>query len=197
MAHRADAALHLLRIGDSAQCRRNHVAMLERRSELIPFIRIVSQPMQQLRESPFARVNAAAPPNRFQPLAMRGVGNLRRFALRAMIAPKVILVQRLHVLVDGNHRRARRIERNRLNLIAANARLLQDFAASRRQRAHVIFMRLRRVLRIFTLAVQRIFGDGRIQQPSLAVHQRNAHAQGSEIDSRNNRHQQAPFSQPW
>ena len=39
VAHRADAALHFLRIGDAAQRRGDHVAVFERRSELLPLYR--------------------------------------------------------------------------------------------------------------------------------------------------------------
>src|SRR5947209_13586012 len=45
VAHGADAALHLLRIGDTAQCGSDHVAMLEGRSESVTLFGIMPQPM--------------------------------------------------------------------------------------------------------------------------------------------------------
>ncbi len=82
------------------------------------------------------------------------------------------------------------------DLIAGDAGLLQDFARGRGQRPHVIVMRLRGIFRIFALAVQRILGDGGVEQATFAVDQRNANAQCSKINAGHDRHQQAPLSQP-
>ena len=122
--------------------------------------------------------------------------DLRRFAFGAVIAPQVILAQWLNVLADRNYRRACSVECDRLHLIACDGRLFQGLARCRSQRPHVIVMGLRRVLCIFALAVEWVLGDCGFDQTPFAVHQRNANAQGSEVDSRHDRHQQAPLSQP-
>ena len=190
MAHGADAALYFFRIGDAAQRGRHHVAVLEGGNEFRSLAGIVAQPVQQLGKSPLRRIHAAAPLDRFQPFAVSGFGDLRRLALGAMVAPQVVLAERLHVFADRNHRRAGGIERNGLDLIAADAGFLHRLARGGGQGAHVIFVRLGGVFRIFALAVQRIFGNRGFQQPALAVHDRNAHAQRSEIYSRHDGHQQ-------
>src|SRR5579859_2239079 len=71
MAHGANAALYLLRVGDAAQRRRDHVAMLERGNKLRALGRIMPKPVQQLRKTPFRRIHSAAPLNRFQVFAPR------------------------------------------------------------------------------------------------------------------------------
>ena len=61
VAHGADAAFHAAGIGDAAQRGRDHVAVLEGADELRALVWIVAQPVQQLGESPFGGVDAAAP----------------------------------------------------------------------------------------------------------------------------------------
>src|SRR5215469_14536463 len=92
MPHRADAARRLLRIRDSAKRRRKHVAMLERGYETCALFRIVAQPVEQLRESPFGGICSSAPVNRFQPEASRGLGDKSGLARGAVIAPKIVIV---------------------------------------------------------------------------------------------------------
>jgi hypothetical protein len=94
VAHGADAARRLARIGDAAQHRGHHVAMLQRRDHLRALAGIVPQPVQQLRESPLGRVHAAAPFERFQFPGAPGRGDLGGFALGAMVAPQIVIVQR-------------------------------------------------------------------------------------------------------
>ena len=55
----------------------------------------------------------------------------------------------------------------------------------------MIVMRLSGIFRIFALAVQGIFGDGGVEQPAFAVHDRNANAQSAKVDASNNRHHAA------
>jgi hypothetical protein len=49
---------------------------------------------------------------------------------------------------------------------------------------------------VFALAVQRIFGNRRLQKSKLAVYQRNPHTESSAINSGYDGHQQAPFCTP-
>ena len=121
VAHRADAAFRRARVGDAAQRRRDHVAMLERARELSSLVGIVPQPMQQLRESPFGGIHAAAPVDRREAFPMRDLGDLRRLALGAVVAPKVIIVERAHRRIDRHHARPGGVERDRGHLVAADA----------------------------------------------------------------------------
>ncbi len=57
-----------------------------------------------------------------------------------------------------------------------------------RQRPHMVFVRLGSVFRIFALAVQRVLGNRRCQQATLAVHDRHPNVQCPEIHPSNDRH---------
>ena len=128
---------------------------------------------------------------------MRGRGNFRRLALGAMVAPQVVLVEGLHVFAHGNDRGTRGIEGNGLYLVAGDAGLLHRLAGGGGQRAHVVSVRLGGVFRIFTFAVQGIFGDRGLEQPALTVHDRHADAESTEVYASHNGHQQAPSFPGW
>ena len=88
-------------IGDAAQDGRRHVAMFQRGGEAVALLGIVAQPVQQLGEAPFGGVDAAAPVDGFEPGGARGGGDLRGLAPGAVVAPEVVVVERLEV---GVHR---------------------------------------------------------------------------------------------
>ncbi len=125
---------------------------------------------------------------------MRGCRDLRSLALGAMVAPQVVFAERLQVFAHRNDRRASGVERNRFDLVARDTGFLHRLASCGGQRAHVVLVRLGGVFRVFAFAVQGIFGEGRVQQPALAVHDGDANAQGSKVDSSYDRHQQALLS---
>src|SRR4051794_9098227 len=102
MAHGADGSLHLLRIGDAAKDGGDVVAVLEGGGEMIALVGIVAKPVEEFGEAPLGGVNAAAPVDGFEFLAMSGVGDFGSFALGTVIAPEVIVVERIHGGVDGN-----------------------------------------------------------------------------------------------
>ncbi len=81
MAHGADAALDLLRIGDAAEGGGDHVAVLEGGGEGGALVGVVAQPVQELGEAPLVRVDAAAPLDGFEVLAVGERGDLLRFFL--------------------------------------------------------------------------------------------------------------------
>ena len=89
------------RIGDPAQRRRHHVAVLERSGKLAALLGIVAQPVQQLRKSPLVRVHAAAPLDRLEVLLVRQRRDLLRLCLGAVIAPQVVLIERLQFAPTG------------------------------------------------------------------------------------------------
>ena len=61
---------------------------------------IVPQEVQQLGEAPLVRVDAAAPLNGLELLGVGERRDLLRLFLRAMVAPEVVLRERLHGGVD-------------------------------------------------------------------------------------------------
>ena len=119
------------RIGDAAQHRRHHVAMLEGGDELVALLGIVPQPVQQLRKAPLGGIDAAAPVDGFESVLVRLRGDLRRFAPGAMIAPEIVIVERRHAVADRNDARTGSIERNR----AATCEPSNPGAAARRASA--------------------------------------------------------------
>ncbi len=103
VAHGANRALHFCGIADPAENRRDHVAMFERGRKTRAFFGIVAQPMQQLRKSPLRGINSAAPVDGLEFFAARGLGDQRRFAPGAVVAPQVILIEGLKFFADRNH----------------------------------------------------------------------------------------------
>ena len=152
---------------------------------------VVAQPVQQLGKSPLGGIDAAAPLDGFELFAVRGFGDLGGFAFGAVVAPEIVVVERLQILVDGNDRGAGGVESDGFDLVAGDAGLLERLARGGGQGAHVVVMRLRGVFGIFALAMQRIFGNGGVEQAALAVHDGDADAQGAEIHSGDDRHQLA------
>ena len=75
--------------------------MLERSYQSVSFFRIVAQPVKQLRKSPFGGILSSAPIDCLQATLPRGAGNQRGFAGGAMIAPEIILIQRLQTVPTG------------------------------------------------------------------------------------------------
>ena len=119
---------------------------------------------------------------------MRGGGYFFGFALSAVVAPQVVLTQWPQIFINRNHGRTSRIESDGFNLIAGNSRLLYGRVRSFGQCSHVVIMGLGGVLRIFALAVQGIFRNCGSKHSALAVHNGNTDAQGSKVDSGDNRH---------
>jgi hypothetical protein len=96
--------------------------------------------VKQFRETPFGRINAAAPFDGRKFFAMRDGGDFGGFGLGAMVAPQIIVIERLHIFVDGNDRRPSGVERYGFNFSAGNTGFLQRAMGSRGESAHVIRM---------------------------------------------------------
>ena len=96
VAHGADAARDLRRIGDAAEHGRHHVAVFERGSHARALLRIVAQPVQQLGESPLRGIDAAAPVDGFQLFGACAASVMSRASLLgAMVAPEIVIVERI------------------------------------------------------------------------------------------------------
>jgi hypothetical protein len=124
---------------------------------------------------------------------MRGRRDLCCLTLGPMIAPQVVLAERLQVFANCNHGGTGSIDSNGLYLVARDTGFLHGLPSGGGQSAHMVFVRLGGVFGVFALAVQRIFGDGGFQQAALAVNDRDADAQRPEVDSSHNGHYQAPL----
>ncbi len=166
VSHGADTALQLCRSADTGQCRGNHIAMFQRSGES-GALRILGmpQPVQQLGPAPFMGVDATAPVNRFQFPLMSLRGDLLGLAMGAMIAPQVIVVQRLQRVVHHHHAGTGRIQRHRQHIFAPHARLLQHASRGLYQRVHLVGVRLGREVRIFPPPMKRILRN-RGSQPT-------------------------------
>ena len=178
------------RIVDAAQRGRHHVAVFERGGEAVALVGIVAQPVQQFREAPLGGVDAAAPVDGVQLSAARAAAVISRgFFPGAMIAPEVIIVERLQAFVHGNDAGAGGVERDGFD--RARHRSPAAASASRMASArarHVVRVALRGVVGIFLLAMQRILADARAQAASGAVEDGDPDAQSAEIDTGDDTH---------
>ncbi len=158
VAHGADAARYLGGIADAAEDGGDHVAMFERGGEARTFGRVVAQPVEEFGEAPFAGVDAAAPIDGGQLLLVCGRGDLGGFPPGAMVAPKVVIVDGLHVRIDRDYAGAGGIECDGFDRVAINTGILDGAAGGERQRGHVVGMALGGVVGIFLLAQEGIVG---------------------------------------
>ncbi len=188
MPHRADTARHQRRIRNSDQRSRHHVAVLQRRSKPLALLRIVPQPIQQLRKSPLMRVHAAAPLNRFQPRRMRQLCNLLRFLMRPMITPQHIFVQRLQLRIHRDHARSSRIQGQCDHILRRHPRLLHHVPHRLHQCAHLVLVRLRRKIRIFPPPMQRIPRRRCTQPPLHTIQKRDSNTQSSKVHASHDCH---------
>src|SRR4029077_1130871 len=85
--HRTDAALHLPGVANAAESGGTHVAVFKGAGKLLPFVWIVTQPVQQFCETPFRGVHPAAPFDCLEPLPVGQFSNLSGFLFGPMIAP--------------------------------------------------------------------------------------------------------------
>ncbi len=155
--------------------------MLEGGCEFRALLGIVAQPVEKLGEAPLMRVDASAPLDGFEIFGVSERGDLLRFFFCAVIAPEVVVVERLEVGVDGNYARSGGVESDGFNLRAVDFGLGDGFARSLGESVHLIRVGLGCVVGVFAFAFERILGRGSAEASALAVEQRDAHAEGSEI----------------
>ncbi len=94
---------------------------------------------------------------------MRNVRDFGSLGLAAMIAPQIIVIERLEIFSDGNNGGTGRIQSDGQDLIGGKPGFPDSVTGSSGQCTHVIFVRLRGVFGIFAFAMERIFSDGRSQ----------------------------------
>ncbi len=188
VAHGAGRARHLIDVRDPAQHRRNHVAVFEDGDQLTALVRVVPQPVQELRETPLRGVHAAAPFDRFQLSCVRRLGDQGRLTPGPVVAPQVVVIERPEALPQRDDAGTRGVQRDGLHLAAVHAGRCESLLHGLGERPHVIRVTLCGVIRIVSLPLERILGQPRAQSSALAVKNRDADAQRPEVHSRDNRH---------
>ncbi len=121
VAHGANAALGLFRVGDAAEGCGDHVAVFEGSDEAVALVGVVAQPVEELGEAPLVGVDAAAPLDGFEVLAVGELGDLLCFFLGAVVAPEVVVVEWLEIFADGEDAGAGGVERYGFDLLASMA----------------------------------------------------------------------------
>ena len=124
VAHGADAALGLFCVGDAAEGGGDHVAVFEGGDEAVALVGVVAEPVEELGESPLVGVDAAAPLDGFEMFAVGEFGDLLRFFLGAVVAPEVVVVERLEIFADGDDAGAGGVERHGFDLACRRCRRL-------------------------------------------------------------------------
>ena len=165
--------------------------MLKRGHKLAALLRVVTQPVQQLGKSPLVGVHPPAP---LDPLKTHRVslgGNLLGLGKGAMVAPQVILIQRLQPLAHRNHARAGRVERNGRNRAPIHPRSAQRVPRRGRQGCHLVGVGLCGKIRVFAAAVKGIRGRCGSDWAFQAVHKSDANAECAKINTGDNGHGRA------
>src|SRR5690348_2697757 len=111
------------------------------------------------------RVDAAAPLDALKSQLVRLARNLLGLSKSAMVAPEVVLIQRLQPLAYRNHARTRRIKCDGGNGIALHPCILERLTGRSCKRGHLVCVRLRRVVRIFATPMQWVRSRSRSYRP--------------------------------
>ena len=176
------------RIVNAAENRGHHIAMLERRSEACALLGIVTQPVKQFGEAPFGGVNAAAPIDGFETLSAGRRRDFGGLLPGAMVAPQVVVVDRLQVRVDGDDARSGGVERDGFDSVPVDRRAADGVVHRLGQRRHVVGVTLGGVVGIVLLAQKRICAGPRAQTAFGAIEDGYADAQRPEVDTGNDTH---------
>src|SRR5260370_35109167 len=113
------------------------IAVFEGRDELSALRGIRGKAMEEFREAPPRRVDAATPVDSGELFAVRGRGDFRGFGFGAVIAPQIIGIEGLEIFADGNNGGTGGVESDGENLIGGNAGLAEGGAGARARGAHV------------------------------------------------------------
>ena len=123
-----------------------------------------------------------------RPALVRRRRDLAGFLPGPVVAPQVVVVDRLQLFIHRNHAGSGGIERDGFDRLSVYARRQNGAVHGFHQRAHVVGVALRGVVGIFFLPQQRIFARPRAQPSALAIENGNADAQCAEIHSGNDAH---------
>ncbi len=142
---------------------------------------VVAEPVEELGEAPLVGVDAAAPVDGLEVLGVGEGGDLGGFVLGAVVAPEVVVVERLHVLVDGDDGGAGGIEGDGGDGAGGDAGFGDDFAGGAGECGHLVVVGLGGLVGVFPVAFEWVLGDGGAEAAPVAVEQGDSDAQGSEI----------------
>src|SRR5580692_8060870 len=100
---------------------------------------------------------------------MGGLRDFSSLAPGAMVAPQVVVVERLQLFVNHNHARASGVDGNGSYGAAIDAARGQCGAGCHAQRTQMVRVRLRGKIRIFLLPLERILRSSRTKPARLVV----------------------------
>src|SRR5437588_822624 len=101
-----------------------------------------------------------------------------------MVAPEIVFIEWFELRANRNDARTSCIDRKRGDLVSGNFGSADGLASGAGQRAHVVLVTLRGMVRVIFLAMQRTFGNARAETPTFGVHDCDANTQRAEIDPR-------------
>ncbi len=161
-------------------------------AKLGAFLGVVAKPVEELGEAPLVRVDAAAPVDGFELLLVGEGGDLLRFVLGAVVAPEIVVVERLHVGIDGDDAGAGGIEGDGRDVCACDVCLREDVAGGPGEGVHLVVVRLRCLVGVLAIALEGVFGDSGSEASAGAVEERDSDAKRSEINPCHDGHTQVP-----
>ena len=112
---------------------------------------------------------------------MGQLGNLLCFFLGAMVAPEIVVIERPKIFAHRDDTGPGRVKRHRFDCVTVNSGIRNGLARGPYQRVHLVLVRLRGVVGVFALAVERVFGNGRAEAALFAVKKSYANAECSKI----------------
>ena len=107
----------------------------------------------------------------------------------AMVAPEIVVVERLELVIDRDDARPGRVDGDRLDRAPRHARLGERLARRLGERVHVVRVALGSVVGIVLGAVQRILRRPRPDPPARAIDEGDADREGAEIDACDDGHE--------
>ncbi len=137
--------------------------------------------MEEFGEAPLVGVDAAAPVDGFELLGMGELGDLLGLVLGAMVAPEIVVVQRLHVGADGDDARSCGVEGDSFDGGGIDAGLRDDVAGGAGERVHLVVVGLGGLVWVLAIALEGVLGDGGAEAAMVAVEERHANAEGSKV----------------
>ena len=105
-----------------------------------------------------------------------------------MVAPEIVVVERLKIFADGNDAGASCIESHGSDGLAVDAGCGEDFAGGAGERGHLGRMRLRREVGVVAAAMERVGCGGGADGTACAIDESDAHAEGAEINAGDDGH---------
>src|SRR5205807_1935028 len=103
------------------------------------------EPVKQLRKAPFGGVRSTTPVDVFQTRGVRGISQFGGFAPRAVVAPEVVIVERLKSCAYRDDAGTGRIERNGFDIGSPDTRGRDRLLRRFNQGLHLIGVALGRV----------------------------------------------------